>query len=98
MWKDDNYVFFQNCKGAEGRGVSIHLYILLLILRLFVVRGKPEVELPRLFKQWKITKLTFEFDHEPDGRVRDTKISEHASDVGIEVETKICHSLYDLDK
>lgn len=67
-------------------------------LRLFVVQGKPEVELPRLFKQWKITKLTFEFDHEPDGRVRDTKISEHASDVGIEVETKICHSLYDLDK
>ncbi|KAJ7339436.1 hypothetical protein OS493_005834 [Desmophyllum pertusum] len=66
--------------------------------RLFVVQGKPESELPRLFKAWKITKLTFEFDHEPDGRQRDSKICELASKAGIEVETRICHSLYDLDK
>lgn len=66
--------------------------------RLFVIQGKPEEELPQLFKKWKISQLTFEFDHEPDGRARDSKISEVASKDGIEVETKVCHSLYDLDK
>ena len=69
-----------------------------LFHRLFVIQGKPELELPRLFKAWKITRLTFEFDHEPDGRQRDSKICELASEAGIEVETRVCHSLYDLDK
>lgn len=69
-----------------------------LFQRLFVIQGKPELELPRLFKAWKITRLTFEFDHEPDGRQRDSKICELASEAGIEVETRVCHSLYDLDK
>lgn len=67
-------------------------------LRLFVIQGKPELELPKLFKAWKITRLTFEFDHEPEGRQRDSKICELASEAGIEVETRVCHSLYDLDK
>lgn len=66
--------------------------------RLFVIQGKPELELPKLFKAWKITKLTFEFDHEPEGRQRDAKVHELATKAGIEVETKVCHSLYDLDK
>lgn len=66
--------------------------------RLFVIQGKPELELPKLFKAWKITKLTFEFDHEPEGRQRDTKVHELATKAGIEVETRVCHSLYDLDK
>ncbi|XP_068734691.1 cryptochrome-1-like [Montipora capricornis] len=66
--------------------------------RLFVVQGKAEEELPRLFKKWKITKLTFEFDHEPDARARDSKISELAFQNEIVVETRICHSLYDLNE
>lgn len=66
--------------------------------RLFVIQGKPELELPKLFKAWKITKLTFEFDHEPEGRQRDAKVHELATKAGIEVETRVCHSLYDLDK
>ena len=74
------------------------MFAILFLDRLFVVQGKPELELPKLFKKWKITKLTFEFDHEPDGQARDAKISELASKDGIQVETKICHSLYDLDK
>lgn len=56
------------------------------------------MELPKLFKAWKITKLTFEFGHEPEGRQRDAKVHELATKAGIEVETKVCHSLYDLDK
>ena len=72
-----------------------HIYF---FFRLFVIQGKPEEELPQLFKKWKISQLTFEFDHEPDGRARDSKISELASEDGIQVETKVCHSLYDLDK
>ena len=56
------------------------------------------MELPRLFDKWKITKLTFEFDHEPEGRQRDSVITELAITAKVEVEKHICHSLYDLDK
>ena len=70
----------------------------LFVCRLFVVQGKAEEELPRLFEEWKITKLTFEFDHEPDARARDSKISELAFQNEIVVETRICHSLYDLNE
>ncbi|XP_067056147.1 cryptochrome-1-like [Acropora muricata] len=66
--------------------------------RLFVVHGKPEIEFPKLFRKWEVTKLTFEFDHEPDGRARDSKITKLAAQNGIEVQTRICHSLYDLDE
>ncbi len=33
--------------------------------RLFVVTGTPEEALPRLWAQWKATRLTFESDTEP---------------------------------
>jgi len=36
--------------------------------RLYVVRGNPVEELPRLFKDWKVTRLTFESDTEPYAR------------------------------
>ncbi|XP_061647129.1 cryptochrome-1-like isoform X2 [Phyllopteryx taeniolatus] len=66
--------------------------------RLFVIRGQPANVFPRLFKEWKITRLTFEYDSEPFGKERDAAIKKLAMEAGVEVIVKISHTLYDLDK
>ncbi|XP_068603734.1 cryptochrome-1-like isoform X1 [Brachionichthys hirsutus] len=66
--------------------------------RLFVIRGQPANEFPRLFKEWKISRLTFEYDSEPFGKERDAAIKKLAMEAGVEVTVKISHTLYDLDR
>ncbi|GCB77202.1 hypothetical protein scyTo_0015628, partial [Scyliorhinus torazame] len=66
--------------------------------RLFVIRGQPADVFPRLFKEWNINRLTFEYDSEPFGKERDAAIKKLASEAGVEVIVKISHTLYDLDK
>ncbi|XP_069797328.1 cryptochrome-1-like isoform X2 [Narcine bancroftii] len=69
-----------------------------LNLQLFVIRGQPADVFPRLFKEWNINRLTFEYDSEPFGKERDEAIKKLASEAGVEVIVKISHTLYDLDK
>ncbi|XP_057603902.1 cryptochrome-2 [Hippopotamus amphibius kiboko] len=66
--------------------------------RLFVVRGQPADVFPRLFKEWGVTRLTFEYDSEPFGKERDAAIMKMAREAGVEVVTENSHTLYDLDK
>uniref|UniRef100_A0A8C9YUH2 Cryptochrome circadian regulator 3a n=1 Tax=Sander lucioperca TaxID=283035 RepID=A0A8C9YUH2_SANLU len=66
--------------------------------RLFVIRGQPANVFPRLFKEWKISRLTFEYDSEPFGKERDAAIKKLAMEAGVEVNVKTSHTLYDLDK
>nr|XP_015198002.1 PREDICTED: cryptochrome-1-like isoform X1 [Lepisosteus oculatus] len=66
--------------------------------RLFVIRGQPANVFPRLFKEWKISRLTFEYDSEPFGKERDAAIKKLAKEAGVEVIVKISHTLYDLDR
>ncbi|XP_062402128.1 cryptochrome circadian regulator 3b isoform X2 [Sardina pilchardus] len=66
--------------------------------RLFVIRGQPANIFPRLFKEWKISRLTFECDSEPFGKERDAAIKKLASEAGVEVNVKTSHTLYNLDK
>ncbi|XP_074132735.1 cryptochrome-2 [Sminthopsis crassicaudata] len=66
--------------------------------RLFVVRGQPTDVFPRLFKEWGVTRLTFEYDSEPFGRERDAAIVKMAKEAGVEVVTENSHTLYDLDR
>uniref|UniRef100_A0A673HH35 Cryptochrome circadian regulator 3a n=1 Tax=Sinocyclocheilus rhinocerous TaxID=307959 RepID=A0A673HH35_9TELE len=56
--------------------------------RLFVIRGQPANVFPRLFKEWKISRLTFEA----------AAIKKLAMEAGVEVVVKISHTLYNLDK
>ncbi|KTG39365.1 hypothetical protein cypCar_00000859, partial [Cyprinus carpio] len=65
--------------------------------RLFVIRGQPANVFPRLFKEWKISRLTFEYDSEPFGKERDAAIKKLAMEAGVEVIVKISHTLYNLD-
>ncbi|XP_036390047.1 cryptochrome-1-like [Megalops cyprinoides] len=66
--------------------------------RLFVIRGQPANVFPRLFKEWKISRLTFEYDSEPFGKERDAAIKKLAIEAGVEVIVKTSHTLYDLDR
>lgn len=66
--------------------------------RLFVIRGQPADALPKLFREWGTTQLTFEEDPEPYGRVRDHNIMSKCREVGITVITKVSHTLYKLDE
>lgn len=65
--------------------------------RLFVVKGQPADALPKLFKEWGTTVLTFEIDPEPFGRVRDQSITELCKDLGITVIQNVSHTLYHLE-
>ncbi|XP_039214666.1 cryptochrome-2 isoform X4 [Crotalus tigris] len=66
--------------------------------RLFVVRGQPTDVFPRLFKEWGVTHLTFEYDSEPFGKERDAAIVKLAKEAGVKVTTENSHTLYDLDR
>ncbi|XP_052866776.1 cryptochrome-1-like [Anopheles cruzii] len=66
--------------------------------RLFVIRGQPADALPKLFKEWGTTCLTFEEDPEPFGRVRDHNISAMCKELGIEVISAASHTLYNLER
>lgn len=66
--------------------------------RLFVIRGQPTDVFPRLFKEWQITHLSYEYDSEPFGKERDAAVKKLASEAGVEVVVRISHTLYDLDK
>ncbi|XP_006779922.1 cryptochrome circadian regulator 5 [Neolamprologus brichardi] len=66
--------------------------------RLFVVRGKPEDVLPKLFTKWKVTRLTYEYDTEPYSLQRDSKVTSLAKERGVEVIYKVSHTLYNIDR
>ncbi|XP_076857223.1 cryptochrome circadian regulator 3b [Brachyhypopomus gauderio] len=66
--------------------------------RLFVIRGQPANIFPRLFKEWRTNRLTFECDSEPYGKERDAIIRKQACEAGVEVVVKVSHTLYDLDR
>lgn len=66
--------------------------------RLFVIRGQPAEALPKLFKMWGTTNLTFEKDPEPFGRTRDLNIQAMCKELGISVVSCASHTLYDLEQ
>lgn len=54
--------------------------------------------LPLFLQEWKISRLSYEYDSEPFGKERDAAIKKLASEAGVEVTVRISHTLYDLDK
>ncbi|XP_034541297.1 cryptochrome-2 [Notolabrus celidotus] len=66
--------------------------------RLFVVRGQPTDVFPRLLKEWKVTRLTFDYDPEPYGKERDGAIIKMAQEFGVETIVRNSHTLYNLDR
>lgn len=69
-----------------------------LLHRLFVVQGSPQDLLPKLFKEWKITRLTFEVDTEPFALQRDEAVEQLARSHDVEIIKLVSHTLYDVEK
>lgn len=65
--------------------------------RLFILKGRPIDILPALFKEWDITRLSFEVDCEPCCKTRDVVITGLAEQTGIEVISRVSHTLYDSE-
>lgn len=65
--------------------------------RLFVLKGRPMDMLPSLFKEWDITRLSFEVDCEPFRKSRDAVITGLAKESGVEVISRVSHTLYDTE-
>ncbi|PFX23560.1 Cryptochrome-1 [Stylophora pistillata] len=65
--------------------------------RLFVLKGRPTDILPSLFKQWGITRLSFEVDCEPNCKTRDEALTAVAEKAGIQVISHVSHTLYDTE-
>ncbi|XP_022093922.1 cryptochrome-1-like [Acanthaster planci] len=63
--------------------------------RLFLVRGQPSDVFPKLFKEWGVTRLSFEEDPEVFGIQRDAKIKTLAATFKVQVITRMSHTLYD---
>lgn len=63
-----------------------------------MVKGNPADVFPKLFKEWGITKLTYEVDTEPYAVERDRVIDSLAKDAGIEVVRCVSHTLYDTQR
>lgn len=66
--------------------------------RLFVVRGKPSVELEKLVDQWDVARVTWEEDIEPEGQTRDREVQTMLKGRGVEVVTSLGHTLFDPEQ
>lgn len=49
-------------------------------------------------QEWKVTRLTFEYDPEPYGKERDAAIIKMAQQFGVETIVRNSHTLYNLDR
>lgn len=49
-------------------------------------------------QEWKVTRLTFEYDPEPYGKERDAAIIKMAQEFRVETIVRNSHTLYNLDR
>lgn len=75
--------------------ISSVLTISFSICRLYVVSGDPVKVLPRLFKDWHVTCLTFEKDIEPYATKRDAIVESLAKESHVQVISINAHTIYD---
>ena len=80
------------------QGQRALFFLFKFLSRLFVVRGNPTEVFPKLFKDWGVTKLTFEVDTEPYAKQRDSDIKLLAKKNGVDVITCVSHTLFDTEQ
>ncbi|XP_044742491.1 cryptochrome-1 [Chrysoperla carnea] len=62
--------------------------------KLYVIRGTPENVFKRIFKDWNISYITYEYDTEPYAKRRDALIEQLAHEANIRIESEISHTIY----
>lgn len=66
--------------------------------RLYVIRGDPVDVLARVFKEWKVTTITWEHDIEPFAVKRDYQVERMSHDFGVEIVIEKSHTVYDHEE
>ena len=67
--------------------------------QLFVVRGKPEEQLPLLVERWKVGLVTLECDQTgPYSRQRDVRMLAQLSTLGVKVSQHATHTIWEGDR
>lgn len=62
--------------------------------RLYVLRGTPKNEIPRIFKEWNVTLMTFESEIEPFNQRRDALVKIHADQANVKLDEFHSHTIY----
>ncbi|XP_017469330.1 PREDICTED: cryptochrome-1 [Rhagoletis zephyria] len=62
--------------------------------QLYVVRGTPTTVFPRIFKDWRVSLLTYETDIEPYALNRDAEVQRLAKEAGVKVDACCSHTIY----
>ncbi|XP_052894924.1 cryptochrome-2 [Anopheles moucheti] len=65
--------------------------------RLYVVRGNPVEVFPRLFVEWNVSLLTFEYDIEPYAVTRDNTVQDQAKKHNVKIHMEKSHTIFDPD-
>lgn len=68
--------------------------MLIHISRLYVIRGTPKNEIPRIFKEWNVTLMTFESEIEPFSQRRDALVKIHADQFNVKLDEFQSHTVY----
>lgn len=59
-----------------------------------MIRGDPVDTFREYFKKWNVKRLTFESDTDPYSVIRDAAVTKLAEEFGVEVITKVSHTIY----
>lgn len=62
--------------------------------RLYVIRGTPKNEIPRIFKEWNVTLMTFESEIESFNQRRDALVKIHADQFHVKLDEFHSHTIY----
>lgn len=65
-----------------------------MTFRLYVIRGTPKNEFPRIFKEWNVTLMTFESEIEPFNQRRDALVKIHADQLNVKLDEFHSHTIY----
>lgn len=66
--------------------------------RLRVVSGRPSDVLPPLIREWRVSKLCYEIEHDPAAVVRDASVAADARALGAQVVTSEGFTVYELER
>lgn len=59
-----------------------------------MLRGTPKNEIPRIFKEWNVTLMTFESEIEPFNQRRDALVKIHADQMNVKLDEFHSHTIY----
>lgn len=71
-----------------------HEHLLFIFFRLYVIRGTPKNEIPRIFKEWNVTLMTFESEIESFSLRRDALVKIHANEHNVKLDEFHSHTVF----